>query len=86
MPQQENTNPLNGKTAMSTNLKTWLDWDALVKRTVARFARGNIAAQHGRILFPEEQERERVRVTKFVRAWKKRAERDRAAQPKDAGH
>jgi pullulanase/glycogen debranching enzyme len=58
---------------MSNNRSTWLDWDILVKRTVARFARGNIAAQQGRILFPEEQARQRERVRDVTRKWKERA-------------
>jgi len=46
------------------------EWRTLAKRTVARFARGNIAAQHGRILMPEDQEREHKRAQRVVRKWR----------------
>jgi hypothetical protein len=60
---------------MADDQNNWLDWNTLVKQTVARFARGNIAAQKGRIQFPEEQERERVRLAPTMRKWKQRAMR-----------
>jgi hypothetical protein len=42
-----------------------VDWVKLVKRVVARFARGNISAQHGRILTAEEREREHAQALKI---------------------
>jgi hypothetical protein len=58
---------------MSVRHSVWLDWMALVKRSVARFARGNIAVQNLRVLFPEEQEREHARALPIARRWKERA-------------
>lgn len=60
---------------MSINPKTWLDWNSLVKLTIARFSRGSIAAQNERILLPEEQEREHARTAPIARQWKERAKR-----------
>tara|TARA_R100001163_G_C4976994_1_gene134646 strand:+ start:486 stop:689 length:204 start_codon:yes stop_codon:yes gene_type:complete len=47
-------------------------WYALVKRTIARFARGNISAQRERILLPEEQEKLHAQARVISRAWKAR--------------
>jgi hypothetical protein len=55
----------------------WVPWNDLVKRVVARFARGNIAAQEGRILLPEEQAAERDRAHAIARAWWHRAQNTR---------
>jgi hypothetical protein len=63
---------------MTEDQEIWRDWTALVKQTVARFSRGNIAAQHGSIMLPEEQNRERARVRVFTGKWKERAERARS--------
>lgn len=63
---------------MGTAPHVWLPWNDLVKRVIARFARGNIAAQEGRILLPEEQNVERDRAHAIARAW-----RDRAAQKRN---
>jgi hypothetical protein len=52
----------------------WADWTALIKRVVARFARGNIAAQRGRVHLPKEQERERAEAKQTATAWKRRAD------------
>jgi len=60
--------------SMSTDRSVWQDWNELVKQTVARFARGNIAAQEGRILFPEEVDRERERLGPTMRKWQDRAQ------------
>jgi hypothetical protein len=52
-------------------------WAATVKRrTVARFARGNISAQSARILMPEEQEKEHGAARKILLKWASRARRD----------
>ena len=48
------------------------DWARMIKRVVARFARGNIPAQEGRILLPEEQVREHAATREIARAWKRR--------------
>lgn len=47
-------------------------WNELVKRTIARFARGNIAAQNQRILLPDEQQAEHKSSKKIARRWQKR--------------
>jgi len=67
--------PQRGRLDMSTDRNVWLDWTALVKQTVARFARGNIAAQEGRILFPQELDRAREHVRVVTHKWKERAQR-----------
>ncbi len=46
------------------------EWMRTVKRTVARYARGNIAAQNERILMPDEQERERDLVRPISIRWR----------------
>jgi hypothetical protein len=51
----------------------WLTWNDLIKKVVARFARGNIAAQEGRILLPEEQAEDRDRARAIARGWRHRA-------------
>ena len=48
------------------------EWVRLMKRTIARFARGNISAQNGRILFPDEQASEHNRALKFSRKMRER--------------
>jgi hypothetical protein len=69
----------SGQTSMVDDRKTWLPWAALVKRSVARFARGSIAAQNLRILLPEEQAREHARTAPIARQWKERAKQRRSA-------
>jgi len=64
---------------MVNDTSIWREWDELVKKTVARFSRGNIAAQERGLLFPEEQEREEARVRALTRKWKERAKASRAA-------
>ena len=54
-------------------------WLAIVKATVARFSRGNIAAQNGRVLTPDEQTREHTKMKKIAAKWRSRAERLNAA-------
>jgi hypothetical protein len=51
------------------------EWDRVVRKTVARFARGNISAQKGRILTEEGKAREHERAAKIARNWKRRAKR-----------
>lgn len=41
-------------------------WIRLVCNVIARFARGNISAQHGRILFPAQQDEQRKRAVKVA--------------------
>jgi hypothetical protein len=53
------------------------EWDDAAKRTVARFARGNIAAQNGRILFPDEQRETHERAQKISRDWREPAKLNR---------
>jgi hypothetical protein len=60
---------------MSKAHSVWLDWMSLIKRSVARFGRGNISVQNGRILFREEQEREHARTQPIARQWRERAKR-----------
>ena len=47
-------------------------WNGVVKRVIARFARGNISAQQERILLPEEQDAERRISRPIAREWKAR--------------
>ena len=49
-------------------------WNRVVKRTIARFVRGNIAAQNFRIKLPEEQRQQHERARKIAEKW--RARRD----------
>jgi hypothetical protein len=51
----------------------------MVKRTVARYARGNIAAQNERILMPDEQKQERELARPIANNWR---EQHRASAPK----
>jgi hypothetical protein len=46
------------------------EWMRMVKRTVARYARGNIAAQNERILMPDEQEQERDLARPIANKWR----------------
>ena len=69
----------NGQPSMTNDRNIWLDWVSLIKRSVARFARGSIAAQNQRLLLPEEQEREHARTSPIARQWKERAKRHHAA-------
>jgi hypothetical protein len=48
------------------------EWARMVKRTVARYARGNIAAQNERILMPDEQEREREAARSVANEWREK--------------
>lgn len=47
-------------------------WVRMIKLVIGRFARGNINAQEGRILLPEEQEAERRLTKPIARKWKER--------------
>ena len=53
------------------------EWLRVVKRTIGRFARGNISAQNGRILMPEELDRETKRSRAINEKWRKRVQRAR---------
>lgn len=53
-------------------------WLALVKTTIARFSRGNIPAQHARILTPDEQKHEYARAKEISHKWRGRAKRSTA--------
>lgn len=48
------------------------EWLRVVKKTVGRFARGNISAQNGRILMPEEQRGETERARAISTKWRDR--------------
>ena len=50
----------------------WTDWNDLVKAVIRRFARGNIPAQEGNIMLPEELDAERARTQPIARRWKER--------------
>ena len=50
-------------------------WAATIKRVVARFARGNIAAQSARILLPDEQKKQHGVAKKILLKWASRARR-----------
>jgi hypothetical protein len=47
-------------------------WNELVKRTIGRFARGNIAAQNRRVLLPNEQAQEHRQSRELAKKWKER--------------
>jgi hypothetical protein len=47
-------------------------WTRTLKQVIARFARGNISAQQGNILLPEEQEAERKIAKPIAHAWRER--------------
>jgi hypothetical protein len=48
------------------------EWNVLLKSTVKRFARGNIAAQNAQILLPSEQDEERRDARVIAQRWKER--------------
>lgn len=48
-------------------------WTRLVKATVARFSRGNISAQNGRLQLAEEREREHAKALLVSAKMEKRA-------------
>ena len=45
-------------------------WDRITKQTIARFSRGNISAQKGRILTIEAQKAERERAYARAKKWR----------------
>jgi len=47
-------------------------WNRAVKRTIARFVRGNIAAQNFRVKLPEEQRQQHERAREITNKWRKR--------------
>jgi hypothetical protein len=47
-------------------------WNRTVKRTIARFVRGNIAAQNFRIKLPEEQQEQHDRARRIAERWRAR--------------
>ena len=47
-------------------------WNLVLKRTIGRFVRGNIAAQNMRILLPEEQKKQHERAREIADKWRKR--------------
>lgn len=49
------------------------EWDRVVKATVARFVRGNIAAQNRRIRTAGAQAREHKKAVAIARKWRDRA-------------
>jgi len=49
-------------------------WAALMKATIARFAR-NASARRGRILLPEEQRAEHDRARRIALKWRERTRR-----------
>jgi hypothetical protein len=51
---------------------TAAEWVRTVKRTIARYARGNIAAQNQRVLLPEEQEKEHHEARRVTHRWSRR--------------
>jgi hypothetical protein len=53
------------------------EWLRVVKKTVGRFARGNISAQNGRILMPEELDAETKRARAINSKWRDRVQSSR---------
>jgi hypothetical protein len=48
-------------------------WNRLLKRTIGRFVRGNIAAQNQRILLPDEQKKQHERARSVAAQWRRPA-------------
>lgn len=48
------------------------EWDQLIKKTIARYASGNISAQRERVLLPHEQEQEHQIARGIARRWRER--------------
>lgn len=63
----------NSGVVPSERLTATADWAALTKRTIARFARGSIAAQRERVLLFDERASQHERACAIAAAWKKRA-------------
>ena len=61
-----------GEVRVATAAKIDAVWVQLIKRVIARYARGNTAAQQARILLPEEQDAQRERAHKIIEGWKSR--------------
>ena len=55
-----------------THVDVRLAWNNVVKRTIGRFVRGNIAAQNLRILLPEEQEKQHEKARDIANKWRNR--------------
>ena len=47
-------------------------WNRLLKRTIGRFVRGNIAAQNLRIMLPDEQKKQHERARSIAEKWRNR--------------
>jgi hypothetical protein len=47
-------------------------WNNVVKHTIGRFVRGNIAAQNNRVLLKEEQQKRHERARKTAINWRSR--------------
>jgi hypothetical protein len=47
-------------------------WNRILKRTIGRFVRGNIAAQNNRIMLPEEQKKNHERARRIAVSWRGR--------------
>jgi hypothetical protein len=45
-------------------------WNSVIKRTIARFVRGNIAAQNQRVLLPNEQKKKHEKAKKIAEKWR----------------
>lgn len=48
-------------------------WARLIKRTIARFARGNIAAQNNRVMLQSEQQKRHEEAKRIAESWRPRA-------------
>jgi len=47
-------------------------WNSVIKRTIGRFVRGNISAQHQRVLLPDEQKKKYEEAKKIAEKWRNR--------------
>lgn len=56
----------------ATPSRTTMAWNDVVKHTIARFVRGNIAAQRNRILLRDEQKARHERARAAAQAWRHR--------------
>jgi len=47
-------------------------WNSVIKRTIARFVRGNVAAQKMRVLLPSEQKKKHEKAKQIAEKWRDR--------------
>ena len=70
---------LNKAKAVNRAFNSNARWLMTLKATIARFSRGNIPAQRGCVLTPNEQKNEHAETEEIAQKWHKRAKRSKAA-------